>query len=217
MKKAIYILLFFAFTFSVPCIAQQFTIDIGRVSSSFDYTNSMGESNLNLNTESNFSYSLGYRKDLSKHFHYHGSLLLNQYSTYGSDQHGVNSLTWNVSYAGAELGIDAEFYKKKGFSFFARAAGGPQFMIRGRQNINNETYNLKGIEQFDKPKLFIRPGIGFNYCSDSSIGVSVKYAYGMGFPLGTTDGERLKINTGTVSIGLLWSLNNCDYCYSRNR
>ncbi len=216
MKKTT-ILLLNTLIISGLSFAQQLTIDIGRVSSSFDYTNSMGESNLNLNSESNFSYSIGYRKDLSKRFHYHGSLLLNHYSTYGSDQHGINSFTWDVSYFALEVGMDAEFYKKKGFSFFARAAGGPQFMMRGRQNINNETYNLKGLEQFDKPKFFIRPGVGFNYCSDTAVGVSVKYSYGLGLPLGTTDGEKLKIKTGTVSIGLIWSLKNCSYCYHRNR
>ncbi|MEM7163513.1 MAG: hypothetical protein AAF487_13860 [Bacteroidota bacterium] len=216
MKRRIYNYIFFTLLLSIESIAQQFTVDIGRNTTSFDYTNSEGESTLDLFSENNFTYSVGYRKELNRLFHYHASLLLNKYSAFGSDQFNVNELRWESSYTGIQIGMDAEVFKKKGFSFFLRAAGGPQFFVKGTQSINNESFSLKKVEQFDKPRLFVSPAIGFNYCSDSRVGVSLKYSYSKGFPLGTTDNEKLIINSSAFTIGLLWSLGDCDYCYIRN-
>lgn len=88
-------------------------------------------------------------------------------------------------------------------------------MLQGRQQINNESFSLKGVEQFDKPLIFLKPGIGMNHCFNDSFALNLRYTLGRGFPMGKSGGEKLVIKTNGFTLGLLWSLKGCKYCYPR--
>ncbi|NNC83942.1 MAG: hypothetical protein HKN79_10220, partial [Flavobacteriales bacterium] len=66
------------------------------------------------------------------------------------------------------------------------------------------------------PYLFYRGGAGFSFCAETNLAIVLKYMYGVGVPFSKSeDGESLKFNTHTLSIGVQWSFRKCDYCYSK--
>lgn len=197
-----------------PLFGQQIVFDLGRVSTRFDYEDSEGKATENLHPSRNFSYAAGFRNHLGGAFFWSAMLSYNRYGMEGSDPLYDNRYKWDVSYLGADLGMDFEFLKKKQLRLHARLEASPQFMLEGTQQINNQIYDLKGVEQFDKPFLFGRGGLGATYCADNRVAVSLRYMYGKGFPMGkSNDGEVLRLNTHTVTIGVLVSLKYCSYCF----
>lgn len=215
MKKALFI--FALLSFGLNSKAQQIFGEIGRVSTQFVYANSEGESIDNLYPSHNFSYLVGYRLILSSKFNLNGGLLYNRYGMTGSDPLYNNAYKWDAQYLGLSVAMDYDFLKKKKFIFFARAAIEPQFLVKGTQSLNRNTFDLKGVEQFDKPFIFLRGSLGVNYCLDQKVALTGRYSFGRGNPFGQgEDPESLKLNTSTISIGIIASFKNCDYCVKKH-
>jgi hypothetical protein len=209
-------ILFIALTFQ-SAEAQQVWGELGRVSTTFDYEDSDGAAIENLSSSTHFSYAAGYRKIMKGRLFWHAGLTFNRFGMVGSDPLYDNQYSWDLSYIGPTGGLDMELFRKKAFRFYARIAAEPQFMIKGRQQINNQYYDLKGVEQFDRPFLFAKGGFGINYCADQMVAVTLRYQYGKGFPIGKTeDTELLRLNTHTISLGVLISLKFCSYCYKKH-
>jgi len=197
-------------------LAQQIVAEVGRTTTNFDYQDSNGATLENLFPRANVTFSLGYRRPLTDRIFYSGNLLFNHYGTEGSNETLQARYSWDVQYVGIGVGVDAEVFRKKGFAALVRVAAEPQVMTGGTQTINDELFDLRGVEQFDRPFLFLRGTVGLNYCTDEKAVVTMRYSYGRGNPIGgTSDSESLILNTGTFSIGLLWNLSNCRYCHER--
>lgn len=213
MMKAL--ILFISILFSaLICHSQQIMVDVGRTSTQFDYLDSDKEGIENLYPSRHFSYAAGYRKSIGNRVFAGASILFNRYGMYGSDRLYDNQYQWDVSYLGLGLALDLEVFKYRELRVFGRLGVDPEFMINGTQTINNQVFDLKGVEQFDKPFLFLRGGVGAMYCADERVAVVAKYMYGKGLPMGKSeDGERLRLNSHTFSIGLAVSLKYCSYCY----
>ena len=194
--------------------SQQVFAEIGHLTSHFDYEDSEGAGLESLYPESSISYSIGYRHILSPIFQVTGSVVYNRYRSFGSDPLYDNKYSWDTRYLGIGLGVEGEFYKVKRFRFLAKISAEPQLLMGGTQTINNEIYDLKGVEQFDRPFLFLRGGLGANYCVDSRVAVTARYYYGKGIPIGKSDDpENLWMTTGTVTLGVLVSFKDCRYCF----
>lgn len=201
--------------FPLAMQGQQIVAEVGRVTTSFDYHDSNGERLDNLFPMAHVSFALGYRKNISTHLHLTGQLLFNEYGSEASID-GINArLMWNMEYLGAGLALDGEFFRRKGIVLLVRATAEPQLMLRGTQTINDRLYDMRGVEEFDKPFLFLRGGAGMNYCADERTVITIRYMYGLGQPMGASSGgERLRMRTSTFSLGLLWNLGRCTYCRS---
>jgi hypothetical protein len=198
-------------------LTQQVFGEIGNNTTKFIYKNSDGESLENLHSQNYFNYSAGYRTPFSTMFYGSVYASFTQYGMYGSDQTFNNYYAWDVKYIGIGIALDADVYRLKKFSFLVRLAGEPQFLINGTQQINEQVFSIKGVEQFDRPFLFAKGGLGINYCADGNIAVSAKYMYGRGFPLGKSDdNETLQIASSSFSLGLTISLKNCKYCQPKH-
>lgn len=196
--------------------SQQLNIAVGRISSTFDYLNSDGDAIDNLHSVNGFHYSLGYRMTLNERIYLTSTVAFNNYGNEGSDAILDNYYRWNTQYLGLSISPSYEFLQASNFRLAAMLDVSPQFMINGQQTINNQIFSLKGIEQFDSPFLFLRGGIGANYCLDETVAVSLNYHYGLGSPFQkSSDGEELTFRTSTISLGLLWSIKKCKYCQIR--
>ncbi|MGB6035698.1 MAG: hypothetical protein WBG42_05490 [Cryomorphaceae bacterium] len=208
MKK---LLLILCVAVSASMSAQQLFFELGRVSSRFEYESSEGKALENDFPESNLSAAVGYRLQLADRIYAVGSATYSRYETYGS--YAVYDLAYNyrADYLGLNLGAEGEFFKKAGFTFFARLAAEPQFMLNGTRTINNDIEDLKGAEEFDSPFLFAKGGLGANYCADKNFAITLRYDYGMGFPLNQSE-ELLRYRTSTISLGILLNLKRCNYC-----
>ena len=198
--------------------AQQINTQIGRVTTTFDYKNSEGEKLENLFSDIGFSYAVGYRMPVHDRIFLNGDLIYNTYSAYGSDEIYGNSFSWKTEYAGLSIGAEGEVWKKQKMTLLARLDVNPQIMTKGTQLINENAFKLSGVEQFDSPYVFYRGGIGINYCSASSVALSLKYMYGLGMPiLPSDDNEELRMWTSTISVGILWNFRTCQYCNTVRR
>ena len=196
--------------------SQQVNTQIGRVTTQFDYKDSKGARLENLVDGNGFHYAAGYRHNLSTRVHLNLDGIYNIYTSSGSDPTFGNSFSWRTEYLGLSTGLEFEFWKNKGYSVLARGDINPQVMMKGTQSINDQSISLKGVEQFDKPYLFYRGGIGMNFCAETDLAISLKYMYGIGRPMGSDpDGESMSMITHTISLGVLWSFRSCTYCYSK--
>jgi hypothetical protein len=196
--------------------AQQVNTQVGRVTTNFDYKDSNGDKLENLFSGNGFSYAVGYRMPLFERIFLNADVIYNTYSSFGSDELYGNSYSWKSEYLGMSAGVEGEVWKNRGYTLLIRGDLDPQLMTKGTQIINEQAYDLKGAEQFDKPFLFYRGGVGFNFCAETNLSISLKYMYGIGTPIGNSDdSETLKLNTSTISIGVLWSFRKCTYCYSK--
>lgn len=212
-----YLILTFAIFIFSHSNAQQVFVEIGRSSADFKYSDSNGDGLDNIHPQSQLCYQFGYRGHLYKKIKYTGTLLFNRYSVFGSDEKFNNSYSWDAHYIGFSLGAESDILKHKRLSVLLLAAAEPQFLISGTQQVNLQVNDLKGVEEFDRPFLFLRTGAGINYCLDSRIAITFRYKYGIGLPIGPTDSpESLKIHSNTFSVGLLVSLGHCDYCYTKH-
>ena len=197
--------------------AQQGIAEIGRITTGFLYTNSDGEEMDILFPVHSFSYSAGYRRQVGNIFFANGSLVFNRYGQEGSDTKYQNIYEWDAYYLGLNLAMDIEFFQKSRFSLMALAAAEPQILLGGTQRVNSEIRKLNGVEQFDNPFLFLKGGLGINYCLDNRIAVTGRYRYGVGLPLGKSeDGENLKLTSSTISIGLMVSFGYYNYCQKKH-
>ena len=194
--------------------AQQFYVEVGRVGSGFDYEDSNGEGIDNIFPEQHFYYSVGYRHTISNIFYLTLGLVYSTYGAYGSDNFYDNHYSWRAGYVGFSVGMEGEVYHSGNFRAIVKLAFEPQFMTQGTQTINGKVYDLKGVEQFENPFMFLKAGAGMNYCLNSTIALGLRYYYGKGFPLGSSsDPEVLRLNSHTVALGITVSLGRCDYCF----
>jgi hypothetical protein len=203
---------------SISINAQQISLEYGKVISKFDYKNSNGERLQNMQGSTDNHLSVGFNLPIRKSdLYFLSAIALNKYSAQCSDEILGNYYEWKVNYLDANLGIGYEFLKsnsqinfkntnsESAFTFYAQLSTGVEFLLQGNQTINNQVYNLKGVEQFNKPLIMAHGGIGAKYYASKSISVYLQYMGGKSFSLfksSSGDKEKLNYITHTISIGI---------------
>lgn len=197
------------------------SLEYGRVISSFDYKNSDGKKLTNLQGSINNHLDLGWKMHFkTSKLYLLSGLSYNKYGAKGSDQALGNYYDWEVNYIGIRAGIGYEFLKTKSFFNFPYVSGYPgitfsiqasvasDFLVKGTQKINNQVYDLIGVEQFDTPFLFAFGGIGINYYPTKEISIYLQYNGGKGFSIfsDSNDQEKLNYITHVISLGIAISL-----------
>ncbi|MCF6240496.1 MAG: hypothetical protein L3J74_04020 [Bacteroidales bacterium] len=215
------ILSFFLSFINVHIKAQQFSLEFGRVISVFDYTNSDGEKLDNLQGTTNSHTQLSFNLPIHRtKFYFLSGLAYNKYGAIGSDATIGNYYSWSVNYISLSLGAGYEFFKLntflnyqnvntyQGFTFYVQLSGSFEYLIQGTQTINNTTYNLIGVEQFDKPFIFGYGGIGVRYYATKTVSTFFLYTGGISFSVFKSEGDNEKLNyiTHTFSLGVTISL-----------
>ncbi|TRX62590.1 hypothetical protein FNH22_00400 [Fulvivirga sp. M361] len=224
MHRILWILFTF---FCSMASAQQIFLEAGKSLSIFDYKNSEGEGPENFRPGSNTVMGAGLRIQLSRNIpSLHGlfGIYNNQYSASGSDTTYRNTYQWDVNYASVNLGFDFEFIRsqnlterRRGLTTYLRVMGSSEFLFQGNQTINGQRYDLVKEEQFDRPFIFLRGGLGSTYCVSKDLALFLQYMGGLSVgAIGKDngDGEELRIITHQVGLGMIISLGGCDYCYT---
>ena len=208
-------LLFFLF-FSVN--AQELRFEYGKVMTSFLYTNSNAEKLDYLKTNTNNHLAMGWQSRFLKNNNlmYTLNLNMNKYGVQAGDTLLKNYYEWNANYIGLDVGLNFEFFrfssylnyfqntnKDQSFSFFIELRGGMEYLMQGTQTINDDVYNLRGVEQFDKPMLTAMGGLGIVYYASGVISIYAKYNGGMSFAVfKSSDNEKLNFVNHVFSLGL---------------
>jgi hypothetical protein len=216
MKKVIILFVLLMGAFSLQ--AQQFYALTGGTNSRFDYQDSEGEGLQDEVSLRQLHLSFGLRKRLGESkLHWKAGVVNYRYGVASQDSIYQKDYRWELSYLGIEAGLDFEVWSKKRLHCLVHANASPQFLLQGRQHVNNRTFDLQGVEQFDKPFFFLQGGVSVLYCVDDRIAVMGGYTYGRGMGIGQNeDPESLKIKAHHLSVGLAISINSCDYCFKKH-
>jgi len=192
-------------------------LEYGRVFSSFVYINSDGEQLSNLQGSINNHLAVGWKMHFkTSKLYILSGLAYNKYGAKGSDQALGNYYDWDVNYLGIKLGVGYEFLKTKsnfnfpyisgnpGITFHVQASVASDFLINGTQTINNQVYNLKGVEQFDRPFIFAYGALGVNYYPVKELSLYLQYNAGKGFSVFSDSNDKEKLNyiSHIISFGI---------------
>lgn len=200
MKKKILVLLLLAVTIAK---AQQLYVEGGKSSTSFDYTNSQGNSLDNLQSTSHSFIAVGYRSQLfTKNLHLNVGLNYAGYGSIGSDDAVGNFMEWDVNYAGLNVGLDYNVFQIKKASVYVKLVSSTAFFVQGTQTLNNSVIDLKNNNDFDNPLITAQLGAGFSHPISENLSFYVQYLYVKSLDI-ASGSQELKITSSNVGFGLL--------------
>jgi hypothetical protein len=209
MKKLLSCFLFTVFILSLR--GQSVFVETGKLASSFLYKDSKGNKLNGLKGAMQNNLALGFRMAIHQSaLHCSVGAAYNKYGARGSNPVLGNYYEWDATYLGANVGLDYEFFKpdikyneQHGFSFYLKTAFATEFLLDGTQNLNNQIYDLKGKEEFNKPLYFLRGGIGINYYLSKTFVLFTEYMGGKSFLFGDyKNQEQLRFITHNISVGV---------------
>lgn len=218
MQKITLVIGVLLLTFSLN--AQQLNFELGKTISSFIYKNSENLELNNLNGSTNNHLGIDWKAPFRKSdFYFISGLSYNKYGTKGSDSILFNYYDWELNYVGVNMGLGYEFFKadayfdvnninkQQGFTFYTQLSISSDFLVQGTQTINEQVYNLIGVEQFDKPFIFANAGIGIIYYASKTISANAQYMAGRSLPIFNSESnEKLDFFTHTVCLGFFINL-----------
>ena len=213
MKKIITLLMLLV---CLSAGAQQVYIENGKIITNFKFKTSTG-AKIDYLRETTSSIAFGFRAPFvftQERLYLGAGMSLNRYGASGTDLANNNTYNWDVNYLAAIVGSDFDLVDLRGFAIYVKAQLSGEFFLQGTQNINGNNFDLKGEEQFDGTKIFVRGGAGVKYAVNDDIAAYVHYLIGRNFfNVGEdkTDGQDLDISTHSVAIGVFFRLKN----YSR--
>ena len=209
MRKLIIVsILFFNYSLS----SQSAFFNTGLNTTSYDYKNSKGESNSNVQSSNGNFYEIGYSFPLeiserSKTFgrysrlHFKTGLTLNQYNATGGNT--IDNYEWNSQYLG--LRSDLEYYIL-GADLLALSIDGGigfEFLLNGKQKIGGNTYDLKDSDEFNG--LYFTPRIGLNLSVNITNEVALigGYNFSKAISSSKSGNESVSFNNNQLRFGII--------------
>ena len=206
MKKIILIPLLFLFT--IQFNAQDLELIVGRNFTTYDYTNSEGASNPNLDGASGSYIEVSYNVPFNRNqdFYYSLGLALNQFNATGGDY--ASSYSWDTNYLGVKSGLKYYFTPRSSFVKAAVKTGfGINTIINGQQKINGATFDLTQEDEFTAVSVQPYLGVELKYEVSSGILLGVGYNYSKSFGVANGDAEKLNFNNSRFEFGILVPVN----------
>ena len=204
MKQLISIaLIVFALNFSS---AQEVYLNVGRNFTTYDYTNSQGEDNPNVESSSGASYEVGYIFPMGDKFGIAAGITLDQFNATGGNL--VNNYSWNTNYLGLQGMAKYKVLEANRSPISVNLNAGINFnhIVSGEQKINGQTFKLSAEDEFKG--LFFKPIVGLDvqYFLLDDIAIGIGYHYSKNFGLSSGE-EDLNFNNSQLQFCILMSLN----------
>lgn len=204
---------FFSIVFTLVVIssgiqAQDLYLEGGKSITSFDFKDVLSNDLENLQSANHSYFDVGYRGNfLGESFKFLAGLGIHSYGAFGTTNEADNYLEWETTYASIHLGFDITIFTINDFSFHAKGTATPEFILQGTQVLNNQTFNVRGEEDFDSIVVFLRGGVSFEYRVSDTMGVYLQYRYGSGSQIQKSDtGAELDYAAHDFGLGLLFDL-----------
>lgn len=199
MKKLLIFLI--GFYFLQGSTAQEMYFLTGKNITSFDYKDSEGNKNENLQAGSGSTYEVGFTNNLGNDsFTYSVGVALNQYNALGSEL--SNSYRWETEYLGLNGSLSYNFITSDFIVLAAKGSLGFSTIIYGKQEMDGEFFDLKSNDEFKG--IFLHPSVGLVAKSDiqNDIHLSLGYNYSKSFNLLNSSEEKLSINNSQIQFGI---------------
>ncbi|SNR82244.1 outer membrane beta-barrel protein [Lutibacter flavus] len=203
MKKIT--LLFFLFL-GITTFGQQIYIETGKTASSFEFKDSQGTSLENMQATTNNHLAVGFKSQVfTKNLNLSLGLTYNSYGSIASNQGLDNYYEWNTDYLGVNLGFDYNLFNVNKFTFYLKAATSVEFIVQGNQIINNQIFNIVGVQEFNSAAIFLKGGAGISYPVSEKSTLYLSYIYGKSLALKdnlNSNESELKIKSNMVGLGI---------------
>lgn len=186
--------------------SQEAYFSMGRNFTTYDYTNSDGNSNDNIEGSSGAAYELGYVFSLGDKLGLAAGLTLNEFNATGGNQ--VNNYSWETNYLGVQgIAKYAILDNRSGFGLNVNAGVNLNHIVNGKQKINGQTFDLTNNDEFKG--LFVQPIIGLDakYQISETFALGLGYHYSKNFGLTNSTPQKLNFNNSQLQFNLVMSLN----------
>ena len=186
--------------------SQEAYFSMGRNFTTFDYTNSDGNSNDNIEGSSGAAYELGYVFSLGDKLGLAAGLTLNEFNATGGNQ--VNNYSWETNYLGVQGILKyAILDNLSGFGLNINGGVNLNHIVNGKQKINGQTFELACEDEFKG--LFVQPIIGLDakYQINETFALGLGYHYSKNFGLTNSTPQKLNFNNSQLQFNLIMSLN----------
>ena len=186
--------------------SQEAYFSMGRNFTTYDYTNSDGNSNDNIEGSSGAAYELGYVFSLGDKLGLAAGLTLNEFNATGGNQ--VNNYSWETNYLGVQgIAKYAVLDNRSGFGLNVNAGVNFNHIVNGKQKINGQTFDLTNNDEFKG--LFVQPIIGLDakYQISETFALGLGYHYSKNFGLTNSTPQKLNFNNSQLQFNLVMSLN----------
>ena len=186
--------------------SQEAYFSMGRNFTTYDYTNSDGNSNDNIEGSSGAAYELGYVFSLGDKLGLAAGLTLNEFNATGGNQ--VNNYSWETNYLGVQgIAKYAVLDNLSGFGLNVNGGVNLNHIVNGKQKINGQTFDLTDNDEFKG--LFVQPIIGLDakYQISETFALGLGYHYSKNFGLTNSTPQKLNFNNSQLQFNLVMSLN----------
>jgi len=188
--------------------SQDLNITTGTNFTEYNYTNSSGEENPNLNSSSGSFFEVSYSVPFNNtnNFKYVLGVTLNQFNATGGDF--LNNYSWNTNYLGIMSGVK---YKvtRPGNNIQVDFKGGFNLnkIIDGQQKINGQTFDLTQEKEFSS--VGIQPFIGFEaaFFVSNYVGLTAGYSISKNLSVSNGSPEDLSFNNSRIEFGIIIEIN----------
>lgn len=203
MKKLLItvVLLFFIHTIQ----SQEVYFYSGKNFTTYDFTNSSGNSNPNLRSGTGAFYEVGYNKNLKNdRFSYSLAVALNEYNSVGGNT--ANSYSWHTQYLGFQGGLIYSTIRNSDFDILPKFCFNMGTIISGTQSINGTYFDLTKEQEFSG--LLVTPSIGLQlkYNLSTNGFISLGYNYCKSFNLSNSTNQELSFNTNQLQFGIHYTI-----------
>jgi len=188
--------------------SQDLNITTGTNFTKYNYTNSSGEENPNLNSSSGSFFEVSYSVPFNNtnNFKYVLGVTLNQFNATGGDF--LNNYSWNTNYLGIMSGVKYKVTRadnniqvdfKGGFNL--------NKIIDGQQKINGQTFDLTQEKEFSS--VGIQPFIGFEaaFFVSNYVGLTAGYSISKNLSVSNGSPEDLSFNNSRIEFGIIIEIN----------
>ena len=196
---------------------QEAYFSTGRNFTTYDYTNSQGESNDNVKSSSGAFYELGLSFDVAEKLKVATGFTLNEFNATGGNY--VNNYSWNTNYLGVKGLVKYAMFSSSGskyggncstmgdYGFYFNLGVNVSHIIDGQQKINGETFDLVSNDEFKG--LFVQPIIGLDakYYISNTLALGLGYNYSKSYGITNSTPQKLNFNNSQLQFNLLMSLN----------
>jgi hypothetical protein len=197
-KKLIIIISICAIHYSY---SQDIYFNLGRNFTTYDYQNSSGKENENIENGTGDYYEFGYSNSFnSTNFSYEVGLIFNEYNAIGGDS--ANTYSWDTNYFGIQSLVSFNFITTNSFEVLVTTGLNLNTLISGEQEINGEYFNLIKEEEFSS--LIIQPKVGLQvkYLLDRFGCVAIGYNFSKSFNPFNSSNEKLSFINNQIQFGI---------------
>lgn len=189
------------FLFSILTVnAQGYYFNLGQNFTKYDYKNSIGQRNPNIQSDNGLMVDFGFQWIFpsNEKWQYKTGLSFQQFNASGNNT--TSDFSWNTSYLGIQNSLSYAVYTSNGGEVAVNLNGGftGSTIVKGEQIINYNRYNLIKNEEFKG--LFIQPHIGIEneFHINDYIKIGLGYRFSKAFRINSESKESLNFINNAI-------------------